>query len=80
MSTSATSWPRWTTATAAEAGDTLPAELDALGAHVSDCNGCRDRWFTLRCAADAVHDFVAGRIVTTLMIAGALIGLASVWL
>ena len=80
MSTRAAPWPRWTTATAAEAGDTMPAELDELGAHVSDCNGCRGRWFTLQCAADAVHDFVAGRFVTTLMIAGALIGLASVWL
>jgi hypothetical protein len=80
MSERAAHWPRWTTATAAEAGDTTPAELDALGAHVSRCNGSRGRWFSLRCTADAVHDFVAGRFVTTLMIAGALIGLASVLL
>ncbi len=73
-------WPRWTTSTAAEAGDTTPAELDALGAHVSSCNGCRGRWFTLRCSVDAVHDFVAGHFVTTLMIAGAVIGVASIWL
>lgn len=73
-------WPRWTTSTAAEAGDTTPAELDALGAHVSHCNGCRGRWFTLRCLADSVHDFLAGRFVTTLLIAGAAIGAASIWL
>jgi len=34
----------------------------------------------LRCLADAVHDFVAGHFVTTLMIAGAVIGAASIWL
>ena len=80
MSERAAHWPHWTTATAAEAGDSMPAELDALGAHVSRCNGCRGRWFTLRCSVDAVHDFVAGRFVTTLMIAAAVIGLVSVWL
>ncbi len=78
MSERAAPWPRWTTATVAEAGDSMPAELDALGAHVSRCNGSRGRWFTLRCSADAVHDFVAGRFVTTLMIAAAVIGLISV--
>lgn len=80
MNTSGIAWPRWTTSTASETGDTTPAELDALGAHVSRCNGCRGRWFTLRCMADAVHDFVAGRFVTTMMIAGAIIGVASIWL
>ena len=38
-------------------------------------NGSRGRWFALRCAVDAVHDVVAPRFVTTLVIAGALIGL-----
>jgi len=71
--------PRWSTSTLA-GEDSVPAELDALGAHVNRCNGSRGRWFTLRCAADAVHDFVAGRFVTTLLIAGALIGAASIWL
>lgn len=80
MSTRGIAWPRWTTSTAADAGDTTPAELDALGAHVSRCNGCRGRLFTLRCLADAVHDFVAGHFVTTLMIAGVVIGAASIWL
>ena len=73
-------WPRWATSSAADAGDTTPAELDALGAHVSRCNGCRGRWFALRCVADAVHDFLAGHFVTTLLIAGAAIGAASIWL
>jgi hypothetical protein len=52
-------------------------ELSELGAHVSRCNGSRGRWFTLRCLADAVHDFVAPRFVTTLFIASALIGVTA---
>lgn len=72
--------PRWSTSTLSMAGGTTPAELDALGAHVNRCNGCRGRWFTLRCSVDAVHDFLAGRFVTTLMVAGAVIGLTSIWI
>ena len=67
--------PRWTTASIADATDTAPMELRELGAHVTRCNGCRGRWFALRCAADALHDFVAPRFVTTLLIATAAIGL-----
>lgn len=69
--------PRWTTASIADAADTAPMELRELGAHVSRCNGCRGRWFALRCAVDAVHDFVAPRFVTTLFIASAVIGVAA---
>ena len=69
--------PRWTTASIPGATDTSPMELSALGAHVSRCNGCRGRWFALRCAADAVHGFVAPRFVTTLFIAAAVIALTA---
>ena len=68
---------RWTTAAFPDAADTSPMELSELGDHVNRCNGCRGRWFTLRCAADAVHDFIAPRFVTTLLIASAAIGLAA---
>jgi len=74
------SGPRWSTSTLSMAEDTTPAELDALGAHVNRCNQYRGRWFTLRCSVDAVHDFLAGRLVTTLLVAGAVIGLTSIWL
>ena len=67
--------PRWITASIADATDTVPAELFELGAHVSRCQGCRDRWFQLRCMTDAVHDYVAGHFVTTLLIVGAAVGL-----
>ena len=69
--------PRWTTASLEDAADTMPMELRALGAHVSHCNGSRSRWFAARCLADSVHDFVAAKFVTTLLIAGALVGLAA---
>ena len=69
--------PRWKTASIADASATAPMELSELGAHISRCNGCRGRWFALRCAADAVHDFVAPRFVTTLCVAGAAIALTA---
>lgn len=69
-STPALRWP-----TAADAPDSVPAELSDLGAHVHHCNGSRGRWFALRCAADALHGFIAGRFVTTLLIASAAMGL-----
>ncbi|MES1162490.1 MAG: hypothetical protein ABUL50_05470, partial [Rhizobacter sp.] len=65
------------TASIADATDTAPMELRELGDHVSRCNGSRGRWFALQCAADAVHDFVAPRFVTTLFIAGAVLALAA---
>lgn len=69
--------PRWITASIADAADTTPMDWAELGAHIRRCNGCRGRWFALRCAADAVHDFIAPRFVTTLVVAGALIGLTA---
>lgn len=75
MNAFATPAHRWSTASIADAADTSPMEWQALGEHVNRCNGSRGRWFTLRCAADAVHDFIAPRFMTTLVVAGALIGL-----
>jgi len=73
MNAHAVTTPRWITA--ADAADTTPADLSALGVHVDRCNGCRGRWFTLRCAFDTAHDFVASHFITTLLIASAGIGL-----
>ena len=69
--------PHWATAVVADASDTAPAELRELGAHVSRCNGSRSRWFGVHCAVETVHDFIAPRFVTTMCIAGALLGLAA---
>ena len=68
---------RWSTASIADAAETSPMELSSLGEHIDRCMGCRGRWVTLRCAADAVHEFVTTRFVTTLCVAGALLGLAA---
>lgn len=68
---------RWTTASIADAADSLPMELSALSAHVDHCNGCRSRWFALHCMTDAAHQFIAPRFVTTLIIAATLIGLTA---
>ncbi len=77
MTTHAFNSPRWNTAAFHDATDTSPMELSELGAHIERCNGCRGRWFQLRCVADAVHDFVAPRFVTTLLVAGTVAGLAA---
>ena len=74
MNAHAVTPPRWTTAAISDAADTSPMELSSLSAHVGDCNGCRGRWFSVRCMADAVHQFIASRFVTTLVIAAAVIG------
>ena len=78
MNAHAVTPPRWTTASIADATDTAPMELSELGDHVSRCNGCRSRWFALRCAADAVHDFIAPRFVTTLFVAAAVIAVVAI--
>jgi len=77
MTTHAFRSPRWTTASIPDATDTSPMELSELGAHIDRCNHSRGRWFALRCVADAVHDFIAPRFVTTLLFAGMLMGLAA---
>jgi hypothetical protein len=66
--------PRWSTSAFPDAAGTSPMELSALGAHVERCIGGRERWFSLRCAIDAVHEFVAPRIMTTLVVAVLAIG------
>ena len=43
---------------------------------MTHCNGSRGRWFALSCGAEALHGFIAGRFVTTLLIASAAMGLA----
>jgi hypothetical protein len=74
MHAQATTLPRWATSTFAAGTDTSPMELSQLGAHVGHCNGSRGRWFQARCAADALHGFVAPRFVTTLVVAGSILG------
>jgi hypothetical protein len=69
--------PRWSTSSFSHAADASPMELRELGAHLADCMGCRSRWFAFQCVSDALHDFVARRFVTTLVVATALIGIGT---
>ncbi len=67
----------WATASFADAADTSPMELSALGAHVDRCNGLRGRMFGLQCAADSLIAFIAPRFVTTTVIVAFVFGMAS---
>ncbi|MEO6031728.1 MAG: hypothetical protein ABIP61_07475 [Burkholderiaceae bacterium] len=57
--------------------DIATLELSSLRTHIDHCNGCRERWFALRCAAESVHAFVAPRLFTTLVLVVAALGFGS---
>ena len=77
MYTSSITTPQWSTASFGDDTDTSPMELSALGAHRAACKTLTGRLFVARCAAEAMHGFVAGRMVTTLVVAALLIGALS---
>lgn len=64
----------WTTASLGGAADTSPMELSALGDHLDRCREQHGAWFALRCFGEALHQFVASRFVTTLVVATVLMG------
>lgn len=76
MNTELTAGPRWSTSSFAPDADTLPLEQSALGEHLTLCKSLTGHLFALRCGADAVHRFVAPRLVTTLTVATLLIGVS----
>lgn len=69
--------PLWSTASFGDSADTSAMEFSALGAHMAACKTLTGRMFAARCAAEAMHGFVASRIVTTLVVAALLIGVSS---
>ena len=69
----------WSTASFGDSADTSPGELLVLGDHLSSCHASRGRLFSLHCAAERLHGFVAPRFVTTLLLAALLIGLGCLW-
>ena len=77
MHTSPITSPLWSTASFGDSADTSAMELSALGAHMASCKTLTGRLFAARCAAEAMHGFVAGRLVTTLVVAALLIGISS---
>ena len=60
--------PMWSTSSYGRAAHTRPMDLNALGQHLHLCQGHSGRIFALRCNADDVHGFIAGRLVTTLVV------------
>lgn len=69
--------PGWITSSFGHTADTSPAELSELGAHLRTCHGTSGRLFVLQCGGEAVRRFLGARIVTTLLVAIALIGAAA---
>lgn len=66
--------PRWSTSAFAHDQGTDDNVASALGAHLSSCRSVNGRWFAVRCGVDAVRQFVAPRLVTTLVVISLLVG------
>ena len=77
MHTPSITTPLWSTASFGETADTSSMELSALGEHMAACKPLKGRLFAAHCAAEALHGFVASRLVTTLVVAALLIGVIS---
>jgi hypothetical protein len=69
--------PCWRTACFGEAADTSPMELSELGEHLEVCRALSGRLFVLRCAGEGARDFVAARLVTSLVVVVLVAGLGS---
>jgi hypothetical protein len=74
MNTDLAAGPHWSTSSFAADTEAVDSELPALAEHLALCRRLSGHLFALRCGADAVHRFVAPRLVTTVVLAGALIG------
>lgn len=46
----------------------IPVDVEAISAHLVQCQACLGRWFALLCAADAVRNFLAPRMMTTVVV------------
>jgi hypothetical protein len=68
--------PRWSTSTFAANAHNSAMEQSALAEHLELCKGLTGRLFALRCGANAIHCFVAPRVVTTLVVAALLMSVS----
>ena len=75
MDTKDVAAPSWSTSSFGGSADTSAMELSALGAHLDSCKRSHGRLFALHGVAQALNGFVAARLVTTLVVVTALIGL-----
>ena len=60
-----------------EAAHTSPMELSALGDHLAKCSHAPGRLFSWQCAAEAAHQALASRFVTTLAVATVVLAISS---
>jgi len=68
--------PLWSTSAFAQDHCADDNVASALGAHLNSCRSVNGRWFAVRCGVDAVHQFLAPRLVTTLVVIALLVGIA----
>jgi hypothetical protein len=68
--------PRWSTSSFSPDTPTSPQELSLLGEHLDHCKRPHGGWFTLQCVAETLDRFLSARLVTTLVAAALLMGLA----
>ena len=77
MNSQADATPFWTTSSFGDAPDTSPMELSALEDHFAVCKQSHGRLFSAQCLAEAMHGFMAPRLVTTLVLVAFVTGAAS---
>ena len=69
--------PPWSTASFPDAADTLPSELSSLRGHLRRCRDSRGAMFSIQCAVEEAHHFVAPRFVTLLVVVVLAFGVAA---
>lgn len=67
--------PRWSTSAFAQEYGADDNVASALGAHLNSCRSVNGRWFAVRCGVDAVRQFLAPRLVTSLVVLALLVGI-----
>lgn len=70
--------PGWETSSYGHGTDTTPMQLTALGEHLTHCSRPDRTLDVLLAGGDALRCFVLGRLVTSVTLLGAVVGLG--WL
>lgn len=70
--------PSWDTASLGDPADISPLELSVLGEHLDLCAHLRGPWQNLQAGAERLQGFLAGRVVTSVLVLTLVVG--GVWL
>lgn len=73
-------WPCWSTSSFGHEASTSAQELAALSQHLHLCRSASGRLFALQCYGETVRSVVSGKVVTTLLLCLALLGVGSLLL